>query len=808
MDRLLNLQTALSLGYVASMLGAAHLSSRLLLPRSSSFKTRCIFLWLAFDAICHLTLEASFLYLSVQSRTVASSAPSFFRSLWIEYAAADARWAKADPTLVAMECVTVLIAGPLAAYCAWLLAKGDKTYHYWAVVLSTAELYGGWMTFAPEWLVGSASLETQDWLLLWVYLVVMNLVWVVVPLALMVDSYRFIAQSLSESTVKDTTVPGALTTQHKVKPTQPRVLSSARGLSGSAYLVLLAVLFFHIMPTSVSASSSPASPISDASLYDPSGTTTIFPHPTDSEPLWTTLKSMLLPLLLPLGLIGFSLLAGAVQVIEKALRRVRKTNRARRRRLLSSLNINETDEQDERRTIIGFFHPYCNAGGGGERVLYQAISLHLALDPRCIIVIYTGDFPSVSKTEILAKAAERFGITVDADRVAMIGLERRWMVEEATWKTWTLAGQSYGSVWLGFEALSQLIPDVWIDTMGYAFTYPVARLLHRTMAIGAYVHYPILSTDMLERVKTRQATHTNDAATANSALRSRVKLVYYRVLAKLYAWVLSRADVVVANGSWTASHLDQLLWRRMGSKGKGKERVEVVYPPCDTEQLAQFALSPRSRTVVSLAQFRPEKEHPMQLHILARLRQLYPDLELPTLILMGSSRNEDDEARITLLRSLATQLDLTAHVQLVVNAPYRTILTHLAHAAVGISTMKDEHFGINVVEFMAAGLITLSHQSAGPYLDIATPSASTDADTENGVGFHATTVDQFAHQLAHILQLHDNNNPALDAIRARARLRAQSVFSTSAFHHAWQHKLWAPLHAKLHPNPSTAKKDD
>jgi hypothetical protein len=40
------------------------------------------------------------------------------------------------------------------------------------------------------------------------------------------------------------------------------------------------------------------------------------------------------------------------------------------------------------------------------------------------------------------------------------------------------------------------------------------------------------------------------------------------------------------------------------------------------------------------------------------------------------------------------------HVEFVVNAPYPQILELLGRASVGLNTMVDEHFGINVVEFM------------------------------------------------------------------------------------------------------------
>ena len=40
------------------------------------------------------------------------------------------------------------------------------------------------------------------------------------------------------------------------------------------------------------------------------------------------------------------------------------------------------------------------------------------------------------------------------------------------------------------------------------------------------------------------------------------------------------------------------------------------------------------------------------------------------------------------------------HVSFVVNAPYSAILDRLSTSSIGLSTMVDEHFGINVVEFM------------------------------------------------------------------------------------------------------------
>ena len=50
--------------------------------------------------------------------------------------------------------------------------------------------------------------------------------------------------------------------------------------------------------------------------------------------------------------------------------------------------------------IVGFFHPFCNAGGGGERVLWAAIRATQKRWPKAVCVVYTGDH-DVNKASML-----------------------------------------------------------------------------------------------------------------------------------------------------------------------------------------------------------------------------------------------------------------------------------------------------------------------------------------------------------------------------------------------------------------------
>lgn len=181
---------------------------------------------------------------------------------------------------------------------------------------------------------------------------------------------------------------------------------------------------------------------------------------------------------------------------------------------------------------VGIFHPYCNAGGGGERVLWCAVrSLQQKYGNRIHIKIYTGDV-NVTSEKILQNAKNIFNIAVDVSNIDFVFLTKRNWVEADCYPRFTLLLQSFGSVVLGMEALLKYQPDIYIDTMGYAFTYPIFRYL-AGCKVSSYTHYPIVSTDMLERVQSGVSAHNNQGVVARNPILTSLKVIYYRLFAKV-----------------------------------------------------------------------------------------------------------------------------------------------------------------------------------------------------------------------------------------------------------------------------------
>ncbi|KAL7107619.1 hypothetical protein ACP275_06G066700 [Erythranthe tilingii] len=416
-----------------------------------------------------------------------------------------------------------------------------------------------------------------------------------------------------------------------------------------------------------------------------------------------------------------------------------------------------------RKNSVGFFHPYTNDGGGGERVLWCAVKSVQEESPDLECVIYTGDHEA-SPESLAARAIDRFGVKlVHAPKVVHL-YKRKW-VEETTYPRFTMIGQSLGSVYLSWEALCTFTPLYFFDTSGYAFTYPVARIFG--CKVICYTHYPTISLDMLSRVNARSSMYNNDALIAKSVFFSQCKVIYYKVFSWMYGIVGSHAHLVMVNSSWTQSHI-QKLWRI-------PDRITRVYPPCDTSGLQVLPLerSTEPMKIISVAQFRPEKAHPLQLEAFAvAIKNLDADLPRPKLQFVGSCRNEADEKRLQYLKDRANELKLDNDVEFHKNVTYSNLVSLLGGATAGIHSMIDEHFGICVVEYMASGAIPIAHNSAGPKMDIVL--------SEDGkqTGFLAENVQEYADAILSIIRMPVNERLEM---AAAARKRA-SLFSEQRFY--------------------------
>ncbi|KAG7463609.1 hypothetical protein MATL_G00178410 [Megalops atlanticus] len=416
----------------------------------------------------------------------------------------------------------------------------------------------------------------------------------------------------------------------------------------------------------------------------------------------------------------------------------------------------------EKCPAVAFFHPYCNAGGGGERVLWCAIRALQNRYQDVSFVVYTGD-QGVTGEQIIEGARRRFNIRLPRP-VKFVFLKHRVLVEASMYPHFTLLGQSVGSVFLGWEALTEFVPDICVDSMGYAFTLPVFRYLGGC-SVASYVHYPTISTDMLAVVRERNPRFNNaDFISSNPAL-SALKVVYYCAFALLYGLAGSCSDVVMVNSTWTLGHI-LALWRAPG-------RTSVVYPPCDVRGFLDAPLEEdgggRRHRVVSVGQFRPEKDHRLQIRAFRRLLDrggAGPEREALRLVLIGGCRNQEDEERVLMLRGLCQEQGVADRVEFKLNIPFEELKKELTEATIGLHTMWNEHFGIGVVECMAAGTIILAHKSGGPKLDIVVPH-------EGGqTGFLADDEDSYAEAMERILSM----TPA-----ARLEIRRNARASVARF---------------------------
>ena len=147
-------------------------------------------------------------------------------------------------------------------------------------------------------------------------------------------------------------------------------------------------------------------------------------------------------------------------------------------------------------------------------------------------------------------------------------------------------------------------------------------------------------------------------------------------------------------------------------KYTGKNAI-VVYPPVDVETFAYAAKSDmRENLVVSCGRYSPEKNYEFILKVAEKLKD-----KPIRFIIVGSLSGRTSRQYYKKLEKIRRAKKLK-NVELLKNLDLSGLLELYGKAKIYLHAMRDEHFGISVVEAMAAGLVPVVHRSGGPWEDI------------------------------------------------------------------------------------------
>ena len=385
---------------------------------------------------------------------------------------------------------------------------------------------------------------------------------------------------------------------------------------------------------------------------------------------------------------------------------------------------------------VSFIHPFCSDCGGGEKVLWRMItSLISYYDntttknnfqnmPKLKINIISGR--KDDKQILLNKLKSRFGIdllkqnnNINGNKlvyeVELISMESGYMLRPKNFLTMLL--QILAQIYFAIEIITKIYSDVYCDTTGLPFTYFILKYLGHAK-VTAYTHYPFISKDMIYQVQNNKpGVHSRGNLNKNKYIR-KIKIFYYNLILKVYKIMGNKClSFAYVNSTWTFNHMKE-TWDELYKTNK----LIILYPPCSISLYREAAKNDnRQNIIVSFSQFRPEKNQILQIKILAQLKKklsIYPELEDLELHLIGGVRNEEDQKLFDDLKIFARQLGVEKYVKFLKNGSTEEIMEEFSKAKIGIHTMIDEHFGINLIEMMAAGLILVTHNSAGAKDDI------------------------------------------------------------------------------------------
>ena len=167
--------------------------------------------------------------------------------------------------------------------------------------------------------------------------------------------------------------------------------------------------------------------------------------------------------------------------------------------------------------------------------------------------------------------------------------------------------------------------------------------------------------------------------------------LYYRPASTYYRNRVRRVGILLSVSDFTRGFVAK-RWERDS---------KTVYPPCPVEDYSEFTnVKSRENLVVTIGRIVPEK----RFHLFVELARIVPKTRF---VAIGSLSDETSAYYDQLKKSAPENVSF-------VLSPLRKVRDILGRAMAYVHCAENEHFGITIVEAMAAGCVPIVHDSGGP----------------------------------------------------------------------------------------------
>ena len=266
------------------------------------------------------------------------------------------------------------------------------------------------------------------------------------------------------------------------------------------------------------------------------------------------------------------------------------------------------------------------------------------------------------------------------------------------------------------NAIKHERPDlIFVDNEFYR---PILRFKEiHNFKIIEYIHFPMSAFKFVDSLKISEGYARSNQLLEDYLADAKMRFIryqsgfiklYFKLWLKLYRKFarenpFNTADIVLANSNYIAEFV-KLLWDK---------KPHVLYPPISIEDFKLRNIKTfeeRNDSIVVISRLSPEK----------RIEDVIKAISLtytkPVLKLIGGMADPSSIRYKRFLEKIAKKNNV--RINFFINASRDKLVEVLTSSKIYIHPAIGEHFGISVVEGMAAGCPVVVHRSGGPYMDI------------------------------------------------------------------------------------------